>query len=236
MPRYTARERRERYLREYQFQKKTGKQFFPVRDPARHDREPVLPAADHRPGDPLALGVRPGARLADRRALGRHARRRLRVPGRPWRGGVRPAAGVVLLLPLRAAAHLQDAGAAPVRDGDHPDAVDDPADRWPFLDRRPERRISKRADRHGHRRLGADRAAGPDLVRLQGAGRRGGVDPSGRVRGAGQRLRHLPHAWPTPASARQARARTSTAPSRRSTWPTTASRTAAVACRRSAGR
>ena len=29
MPRYTARERRERYLREYQFQKKTGKQFFP---------------------------------------------------------------------------------------------------------------------------------------------------------------------------------------------------------------
>ena len=29
MPRYTARERRERYLREYEFQKKTGKQFFP---------------------------------------------------------------------------------------------------------------------------------------------------------------------------------------------------------------
>ena len=29
MPRYTARERRERYLREYEFQKRTGKQFFP---------------------------------------------------------------------------------------------------------------------------------------------------------------------------------------------------------------
>ena len=29
MPRYTARERRERYLREYDFQKRTGKQFFP---------------------------------------------------------------------------------------------------------------------------------------------------------------------------------------------------------------
>ncbi len=29
MPRYTARERRERYLREYEFQKKTGKPFFP---------------------------------------------------------------------------------------------------------------------------------------------------------------------------------------------------------------
>jgi len=29
MPRYTARERRERYLREYDFQKKTGKPFFP---------------------------------------------------------------------------------------------------------------------------------------------------------------------------------------------------------------
>jgi len=29
MPRFTARERRERYLREYQFQKKTGKPFFP---------------------------------------------------------------------------------------------------------------------------------------------------------------------------------------------------------------
>jgi mono/diheme cytochrome c family protein len=29
MPRYTARERRERYLREYEFQKKTGKSFFP---------------------------------------------------------------------------------------------------------------------------------------------------------------------------------------------------------------
>jgi menaquinol-cytochrome c reductase cytochrome b/c subunit len=29
MPRYTARERRERYLREYDFQKKSGKPFFP---------------------------------------------------------------------------------------------------------------------------------------------------------------------------------------------------------------
>jgi mono/diheme cytochrome c family protein len=29
MPRFTARERREHYLREYEFQKKTGKQFFP---------------------------------------------------------------------------------------------------------------------------------------------------------------------------------------------------------------
>jgi mono/diheme cytochrome c family protein len=29
MPRFTARERRERYLREFEFQKRTGKQFFP---------------------------------------------------------------------------------------------------------------------------------------------------------------------------------------------------------------
>ena len=29
MPRFTARERRERYLREYEFQKRTGKPFFP---------------------------------------------------------------------------------------------------------------------------------------------------------------------------------------------------------------
>ncbi len=35
MPRYTTRERRERYLREYDFQKRTGKRFFP--DAVYHD-------------------------------------------------------------------------------------------------------------------------------------------------------------------------------------------------------
>ena len=56
MPRLTARERREGYLREHGYQKATGKPFFPLRDLPRHDRSAVLHRADPRSDAGLVLG------------------------------------------------------------------------------------------------------------------------------------------------------------------------------------
>ena len=64
MARLTARERREAYLREYCYQKKTGKSFFP--QVILHDIivEPLLRAPDRGARDPLARRRRTASRAA----------------------------------------------------------------------------------------------------------------------------------------------------------------------------
>ena len=146
MPRFTARERRERYLREYEFQKKTGKPFFPYA--ILHDTiTSLVGRPDASSGIAIiwhtgfhSVPVRP-----ERRPRRRLPRPGVREPRRPRHGQLRPAAGVVLLLPLPAAARFHERrtlllfGTIII-----PTIWMVLLIAWPFIDRRPERRVSRR--------------------------------------------------------------------------------------------
>ena len=92
-------------------------------------------------------------------------RRRAGPEGRPDDDHLRAAARVVLLLPLRAAAHHQAGAAGAARDDRGPDDPDDPA-AAPAV-HRPRPRAAARAapDRDGHRHLRDLRDGLPDLPR-----------------------------------------------------------------------
>ena len=96
---------------------------LPVRDVPRHGDEPRRRGRDHRARVHLELHLR---RAARGRRLARPA---LHRRGRPGHDELRPAARLVLLLPLLPAADLQVAGDGRPRHGRHPDDPADPADR-----------------------------------------------------------------------------------------------------------
>ena len=144
MPRLTARERREGYLREYGYQQKTGKPFFPyalVHDVISNCFFVVLIiglacvwyfTAKH--------GVEHQHRRQERRA-----RPALRGPRRPRGRELRPAPGVVLLLPVRAAAAVPEPGPAAVRARSSSRRIFMVVlIGMPFIDRSRERRLSHR--------------------------------------------------------------------------------------------
>ena len=103
-----AREK-EQYLREYEILKKQGKPFFPYA--VFKDSAMAV----------ITLGVI----IVD----GDRARRRARPEGRPDEHDLRPAARVVLLLPVRAAARREAAGARLPGHDRHPDDLPGPAAR-----------------------------------------------------------------------------------------------------------
>ena len=229
MPRYTARGAPRAVPARVPVPEEDGQAVLPLRDPARHVREPLLPRADHRDGDPLALGVRSGAGQPDGRALGWHARRRLRGPGRfrAWRSTTRGRSGTSSSS-SSCCASSRRRRAAPLRDDHHPDAVDDPAHLLALP--RPAARAPavEVADRPGHRRGRADRPADPHVVRIEGAGRGRGVTHPGRRPSQRTAARPVTR-WRTPARAATS-VRTSTTRSRRTTSRSTSSPTAAAPC------
>ena len=120
MPRLTARERREGYLREYSYQQKTGKSFFPYA--LFHD---IVAncffvflivgltclwyfTAKH------GVDINHGGKSGVLGPLYENSRQ-------PGRRELRPAPGVVLLLPVRAAAAVPEPATTAVRDDHHPD-------------------------------------------------------------------------------------------------------------------
>ena len=193
MPRLTARERREAYLREYAYQKKTGKPFFPYVMLHDIDRQPLLRAADRRARDPLVL-----TRRRRRHQPRRHERRprpALRGPGRPGGRDLRPASGLVLLLPLPAAADVQEPEPAAARHDHHPDDLDGHPDRHAV--HRPH--AASAASRAARSRSASPApwraAADAHLEGLEGARHRRRVPATGPgVAFAKASLRSLPHA------------------------------------------
>ena len=105
------------YLEEYELLKKKGKPFFPYA---------VLK-------DSTMMLIVVGVIIADVD----HPRRRAGPEGRPDLDHLRAAARVVLLLPLRAPARDQAAGAGPDRDDRHPDDLHGPAPAAAVLRPRP---------------------------------------------------------------------------------------------------
>ncbi len=180
MPRLTARERREGYLREYSYQQRTGKSFFPYA--LFHDVVAncffVL----------LIVGLAclwyftaTARRRHQPRRQERRARPAVREPRRPGGRELRPAPRVVLLLPVRAAAAVPEPEPAAVRDDHHPDGVHGHPDRHAV--HRPLARAAALPppDRGRLRRRDGRPAPRPHLVRLEGPrSRRQGHDHSSR--------------------------------------------------------
>ncbi len=136
MARLTARERREAYLREYSYQKKTGKSFFPK--VILHDVIVNLFFVL------LIVGL---AILWHSTANGdaqRHPRPALRGQGRLRGRRLRPTARLVLLLPLPAAAGVRQPEPAAARHDHHPVIWMGILVTLPFIDRTRERRVSRR--------------------------------------------------------------------------------------------
>ena len=120
------------YLEEYELLKKKGKPFFPYA---------VLK-------DSAMMLIVVGVIIAD---VG-HPRRRAGPEGRPDHDHLRAAPRVVLLLPLRAPARDQAAGAGPDRDDRHPDDLHGPAPPPAVLRPRAGAQPGPPADRdHGRR-------------------------------------------------------------------------------------
>ena len=116
MARLTARERREAYLREYTYQKKTGKSFFP--QVILHDIVVNLffvllivglAIVWYETADGTQSGILGPLYEEQGRLRGRH---------------LRPTARLVLLLPLPAAAGVRQPEPAAARHDHHPDDLD----------------------------------------------------------------------------------------------------------------
>ena len=136
-----------------------------IRDP-QEEGEALLPLRG-----PEGLGDGADRRRRDHRDVA-DPRRRAGPEGRPDDDHLRAAARVVLLLPLRAPAPDQTAGAGPDRDDRHPDHLHGPA--APAAVLRPRPRAASRAPAAGdHRRDPDDPRDGlPHLLRCRLRARR----------------------------------------------------------------